>query len=191
MRRSRVHILPSREESSHGCASKTLLFRRMKAPKVRQPDGVRVRAFDTLRARIFPRHDDCAQGHRDATDEQTCLVFPRRLTLRHLIRKNALRQAERTNARESRLLPRDKGLGAAVVQKRKPFILLHSYCTALSNRCKRLIHRRLGMERVKGIEPSYAAWEAAVLPLNYTRKEEGRWSIQRPLKMTGVWRECQ
>jgi hypothetical protein len=26
-----------------------------------------------------------------------------------------------------------------------------------------------GMERVKGIEPSYAAWEAAVLPLNYTR----------------------
>ena len=25
-------------------------------------------------------------------------------------------------------------------------------------------------ERVKGIEPSYAAWEAAVLPLNYTRK---------------------
>ena len=26
-----------------------------------------------------------------------------------------------------------------------------------------------GRERVKGIEPSYAAWEAAVLPLNYTR----------------------
>ena len=25
-------------------------------------------------------------------------------------------------------------------------------------------------ERVKGIEPSYAAWEAAVLPLNYTRE---------------------
>ena len=25
------------------------------------------------------------------------------------------------------------------------------------------------MERVKGIEPSYAAWEAAVLPLNYAR----------------------
>ncbi len=30
-----------------------------------------------------------------------------------------------------------------------------------------LTARRL--ERVKGIEPSYAAWEAAVLPLNYTR----------------------
>src|SRR5438309_11739167 len=28
------------------------------------------------------------------------------------------------------------------------------------------------MERVKGIEPSYAAWEAAVLPLNYTRNLE-------------------
>jgi hypothetical protein len=27
----------------------------------------------------------------------------------------------------------------------------------------------VSMERVKGIEPSYAAWEAAVLPLNYTR----------------------
>ena len=26
------------------------------------------------------------------------------------------------------------------------------------------------MERVKGIEPSYEAWEAAVLPLNYTRR---------------------
>ena len=29
--------------------------------------------------------------------------------------------------------------------------------------------RTVGLERVKGIEPSYAAWEAAVLPLNYTR----------------------
>ena len=26
------------------------------------------------------------------------------------------------------------------------------------------------MERVKGIEPSYEAWEASVLPLNYTRE---------------------
>jgi hypothetical protein len=25
------------------------------------------------------------------------------------------------------------------------------------------------LERVTGIEPAYAAWEAAVLPLNYTR----------------------
>jgi NAD(P)-dependent dehydrogenase (short-subunit alcohol dehydrogenase family) len=26
-----------------------------------------------------------------------------------------------------------------------------------------------GLERVMGIEPTLAAWEAAVLPLNYTR----------------------
>lgn len=25
------------------------------------------------------------------------------------------------------------------------------------------------LERVKGIEPSYTAWEAVILPLNYTR----------------------
>ena len=29
------------------------------------------------------------------------------------------------------------------------------------------------MERVKGIEPSLEAWEAPVLPLNYTRKGQG------------------
>ena len=29
------------------------------------------------------------------------------------------------------------------------------------------------VERVKGIEPSYEAWEAAVLPLNYTRVKTG------------------
>jgi hypothetical protein len=41
------------------------------------------------------------------------------------------------------------------------------------------LHRRISsmfgdsaedLERAKGIEPSYAAWEAAVLPLNYARK---------------------
>ena len=29
------------------------------------------------------------------------------------------------------------------------------------------------MERVMGIEPTYSAWEADVLPLNYTRVERG------------------
>ena len=29
--------------------------------------------------------------------------------------------------------------------------------------------RVLFMERIKGVEPSYAAWEAAVLPMNYIR----------------------
>ncbi len=33
------------------------------------------------------------------------------------------------------------------------------------------------VERVKGIEPSYEAWEASVLPLNYTRAAS---SIDRP-----------
>ena len=28
-----------------------------------------------------------------------------------------------------------------------------------------------GLERAKGIEPSYRAWEALVLPLNYARFE--------------------
>jgi hypothetical protein len=32
-----------------------------------------------------------------------------------------------------------------------------------------MINLKERVERVKGIEPSYAAWEAAVLPLNYTR----------------------
>lgn len=32
-----------------------------------------------------------------------------------------------------------------------------------------LAHCREKMERVMGIEPTLAAWEAAVLPLNYTR----------------------
>ena len=31
---------------------------------------------------------------------------------------------------------------------------------------------RRGMERVMGIEPTLAAWEAAVLPLNYTRADD-------------------
>jgi hypothetical protein len=29
------------------------------------------------------------------------------------------------------------------------------------------------LERTEGIEPSYAAWEAAVLPLNYARERFG------------------
>src|SRR5262245_28595730 len=36
---------------------------------------------------------------------------------------------------------------------------------------------RDSVERVKGIEPSYAAWEAAVLPLNYTRPDAQAYAI--------------
>ena len=35
---------------------------------------------------------------------------------------------------------------------------------------------RSDVERVKGIEPSYSAWEADVLPLNYTRTDR-TWMI--------------
>ena len=42
-------------------------------------------------------------------------------------------------------------------------------CSVLRNMASITVPGRL--ERVKGIEPSYAAWEAAVLPLNYTRVE--------------------
>ena len=31
------------------------------------------------------------------------------------------------------------------------------------------------LERAKGIEPSYEAWEASVLPLNYARSDRPRW----------------
>lgn len=34
----------------------------------------------------------------------------------------------------------------------------------------------LHLERVMGIEPTYQAWEAGVLPLNYTRSESPRLS---------------
>ena len=37
------------------------------------------------------------------------------------------------------------------------------------------------LERAKGIEPSYAAWEAAVLPLNYARKPLNLFSILNQL----------
>jgi hypothetical protein len=30
-----------------------------------------------------------------------------------------------------------------------------------------------GLERVTGIEPAFSAWEADVLPLNYTRVDDG------------------
>jgi hypothetical protein len=36
------------------------------------------------------------------------------------------------------------------------------------------------MERVTGIEPAFSAWEADVLPLNYTRMNETRMSERTP-----------
>jgi hypothetical protein len=40
------------------------------------------------------------------------------------------------------------------------------------------------LERVKGIEPSYAAWEAAVLPLNYTREQGNGIRYKQPIMPT-------
>ena len=51
------------------------------------------------------------------------------------------------------------------------------------------------MERVKGIEPSLSAWEAEVLPLNYTRfvaqfypvPECGQRLLKKRLKSVLIW----
>jgi hyperosmotically inducible protein len=43
------------------------------------------------------------------------------------------------------------------------------------------------MERVKGIEPSYAAWEAAVLPLNYTRDADGLSQTRRGIDSPSMY----
>ena len=50
-------------------------------------------------------------------------------------------------------------------------------------------NQRLGakLERAKGIEPSYAAWEAAVLPLNYARGLLWLASLAAAGKPTGRW----
>ena len=40
------------------------------------------------------------------------------------------------------------------------------------------------LERVKGIEPSYSAWEAAALPLSYARLEVAAIAIAPPAGST-------
>ena len=44
-------------------------------------------------------------------------------------------------------------------------------------------HRR-GPERVTGIEPAFSAWEADVLPLNYTRAETGSYRWPRTVRIS-------
>ena len=56
---------------------------------------------------------------------------------------------------------------------RTPGLLLRRqllYPTELLARIQYLAARPEGMERVMGIEPTYPAWKAGVLPLNYTRR---------------------
>ena len=50
--------------------------------------------------------------------------------------------------------------------------VLRAACKGVNSRMESTYYR--DVERVKGIEPSYEAWEAAVLPLNYTRVENNR-----------------
>ena len=38
-----------------------------------------------------------------------------------------------------------------------------------AKKIRKSMEKTARMERVKGIEPSYSAWEAAALPLSYTR----------------------
>ena len=49
-----------------------------------------------------------------------------------------------------------------------------SFAPVMSIRNWKSSEKRFFLERVKGIEPSYRAWEARVLPLNYTRKGANR-----------------
>ncbi len=60
---------------------------------------------------------------------------------------------------------REEGFGVWR-QSRSPW-----WCNPVKNSAaaQALRNVKARMERVKGIEPSYEAWEAAVLPLNYTR----------------------
>ena len=52
-----------------------------------------------------------------------------------------------------------------------PTYCLEGSCSILLSywRIQYLAARPEGMERVMGIEPTYPAWKAGVLPLNYTR----------------------
>src|SRR5438067_1750009 len=47
------------------------------------------------------------------------------------------------------------------------------------------------LERVRGIEPPCAAWEAAVLPLNYTRERDFRFSIDELRFASSANDHCQ
>jgi hypothetical protein len=48
-----------------------------------------------------------------------------------------------------------------------------------------LFRQRCDMERVMGIEPTLAAWEAAVLPLNYTRVTRAVYAAARGVGNAG------
>ena len=74
---------------------------------------------------------------------------------------------------------------------RTPYLLLRRqllYPTELLARMQYLAARPEGMERVMGIEPTYPAWKAGVLPLNYTRRGRPTFSFTNIPSLRGV---CQ
>jgi hypothetical protein len=76
----------------------------------------------------------------------------------------------RPHAPAARVLSRGP-TGEASLQ-RGPISELPGMCRedCLFTRCRHGVKPLKRLERAKGIEPSYAAWEAAVLPLNYARQ---------------------
>ena len=62
----------------------------------------------------------------------------------------------------------------------------HAWTRFEINPARKTYHFR---KRVKGIEPSCPAWEAGVLPLNYTRKIEElnscRWNVISQNRLSG------
>src|ERR1700744_1204186 len=76
----------------------------------------------------------------------------------------SLRHGDSSDTKAVRCHPFHQQKAAGVA---RPFNRTGSCYFAISKEQRASLDRSL--ERAKGIEPSYAAWEAAVLPLNYAR----------------------
>ncbi len=50
------------------------------------------------------------------------------------------------------------------------------FCVKKLQQKKTPFLKRMPLERVMGIEPTYPAWKAGVLPLNYTRNSQRRYN---------------
>ena len=61
--------------------------------------------------------------------------------------------------------PLPRGCSTTELHQHEPARVLHAESWSWS-----AMRAEGGVERAKGIEPSCAAWKAAVLPLNYARK---------------------
>src|SRR5262249_3522104 len=87
----------------------------------------------------------------------------------------SLRFGHRQDHRKQCSQPAGRRALCRAVKSQKPSNLENSkFCPGRLGRLRKIAKRltlstALSLERAKGIEPSYAAWEAAVLPLNYAR----------------------